>query len=221
MRCIFCKNTSAESKSVEHIIPESLGNTAHTLPPGIVCDKCNQYFALKVEKPVLDSSVFRSLRSTMDVPNKKRRIPVPPNENKMELPEYRLTARLLGKIGLEALASRTKSIAGWEEEIIDKPELDAVRDFTRFDRGPDWPFVYRPIYLAESVFYDGTESYEVLHEYDLLYTKGNELYIVVVLFGVELALNLGGPEIDGYNHWLASHKYASPLYVGKNAEPKN
>ena len=110
MRCIFCKNTSAESKSVEHIIPESLGNTAHTLSPGIVCDKCNQYFALKVEKPVLDSRVFRSLRSTMDVPNKKRRIPVPPNENKMELPEYRLTARLLGKIGIEALASRTQSI---------------------------------------------------------------------------------------------------------------
>ncbi|UCD05596.1 MAG: HNH endonuclease, partial [candidate division WOR-3 bacterium] len=160
-------------------------------------------------------------RSMMDVHSKRGRIPVPPNGNKMELPEYRLTARLLGKIGLEALTFRTQSITGWEEEIIDKSELDPVRDFTRFDRGPDWPFVYRPIYLAESVFNDGEEYYQVLHEYDLLYTKGNELYIVVALFGVELALNLGGPEINGYNHWLASHNYASPLYVGKNVKQEN
>lgn len=30
---------------IEHIIPESLGNNAYTLPKGIVCDTCNQYFS--------------------------------------------------------------------------------------------------------------------------------------------------------------------------------
>ena len=53
MICLFCKENSTNSISVEHIIPESLGNKEHILPKGIVCDKCNQYFAIKLEKPLL------------------------------------------------------------------------------------------------------------------------------------------------------------------------
>lgn len=46
MKCIFCKDSSDNSTSVEHIIPESLGNK-DILPKGIVCDSCNNYFAVK------------------------------------------------------------------------------------------------------------------------------------------------------------------------------
>ena len=49
MRCLFCKQDSSNTKSVEHIIPESLGNKTLILPRGYVCDKCNNYFAIKVE----------------------------------------------------------------------------------------------------------------------------------------------------------------------------
>ena len=51
VRCIFCKTKSSACVSVEHIIPESLGNTQHILPRGWVCDSCNNYMATKVEKP--------------------------------------------------------------------------------------------------------------------------------------------------------------------------
>ncbi len=40
MRYIFCKQEASTSKSVEHIIPESMGNKSNILKPGIVCDKC-------------------------------------------------------------------------------------------------------------------------------------------------------------------------------------
>src|SRR6267154_1084155 len=53
VRCIFCKQNSALSRSVEHIVPESLGNTQHILPIGVVCDACNNYLAREVEKPLL------------------------------------------------------------------------------------------------------------------------------------------------------------------------
>src|SRR4030042_2163802 len=105
MRCIFCKKDSTGSRSVEHIIPESLGNTEHTLPRGSVCDACNQYFASKVEKPVLGSGVFRFLRSKMNVPSKKGKIPAETETDCLELPDYRITGRFLGKIGMEALAA--------------------------------------------------------------------------------------------------------------------
>jgi hypothetical protein len=39
--CIFCLSSEGFFKSEEHIIPEALGNYDGVLPPGYVCDKCN------------------------------------------------------------------------------------------------------------------------------------------------------------------------------------
>lgn len=75
MRCIFCKADSSTSKSVEHIIPESLGNKKQVLSKGIVCDSCNNYFSHKIEKPVLEMPYFKSLRGRKMIENKKGKIP--------------------------------------------------------------------------------------------------------------------------------------------------
>jgi len=75
MGCIFCKQNTETSVSVEHIIPESLGNKEHILPKGIVCDRCNNYFANKIERPMLDIPYFISARNRMAVENKKGRVP--------------------------------------------------------------------------------------------------------------------------------------------------
>lgn len=75
MRCIFCKSDSTRSRSVEHIIPESLGNREHVLPRGAVCDTCNNYFARKVEGPLLATPWFRHARSRQWIPNKRGLIP--------------------------------------------------------------------------------------------------------------------------------------------------
>ncbi|WP_048195139.1 HNH endonuclease [Methanococcoides methylutens] len=75
MRCLFCKKESTTSKSVEHIIPESLGNLSHILPKGVVCDNCNNYFARKVEKPFLELPAMTILRFNQMVPNKRGSTP--------------------------------------------------------------------------------------------------------------------------------------------------
>jgi len=74
MKCIFCKNDSSNSKSVEHIIPESLGNKNQTLSKGVVCDFCNHYFGNKIEKTVLEMPYFKSLRARIMIENKKGKI---------------------------------------------------------------------------------------------------------------------------------------------------
>lgn len=76
MRCLFCKQASSTSRSIEHIIPECLGNTEHVLPRGVVCDSCNNYIAREVEKPILDSRYFQERRFQLAVPNKRERVPV-------------------------------------------------------------------------------------------------------------------------------------------------
>ena len=75
MQCIFCKIDSSSSVSVEHIIPESLWNTKHILPRGVVCDQCNNYFAREIEKPFLDSAAIKQLRFLEALPNKRGKIP--------------------------------------------------------------------------------------------------------------------------------------------------
>ena len=71
MNCIFCHKISDNSKSVEHIIPESLGNKKHTLWKGAVCDKCNNYFAVKIEKKLLEQPYFKNVRHRRDIYTKK------------------------------------------------------------------------------------------------------------------------------------------------------
>lgn len=75
MRCIFCKADSSFSKSVEHIVPESLGNKEHTLPPGVVCDKCNNYISRAIEKRLLEQPYFSSLRFRNVIRSKKGKYP--------------------------------------------------------------------------------------------------------------------------------------------------
>ena len=73
--CIFCGNDSSSSKSVEHIIPESLGNKDCFLERGVVCDACNNYFARKIEEKILNLEGFKLARFYSLITNKKGKIP--------------------------------------------------------------------------------------------------------------------------------------------------
>ena len=55
-----------------------------------------------------------------------------------------------------------------------------------------------------------------MHELDVLETDSDEWDLVLAIFGPEFALNIGGPEIDGYRKWITRHGDVSPLYWGKN-----
>lgn len=74
MQCIFCHKESYTSKSVEHIIPESLGNNMHVLPKGYVCDECNNYFSIKIEKKLLAQPYFVSMRFRNEILTKKGKL---------------------------------------------------------------------------------------------------------------------------------------------------
>lgn len=103
MRCIFCKQDSSTSRTIEHIIPESLGNKDHILPAGVVCDRCNNYFALKIEQPLLESDYFRHARFRRNVSSKKGRIST---IQAMYLPGMMLVEMMKDKEGTSIYASK-------------------------------------------------------------------------------------------------------------------
>ena len=263
VNCIFCKGASDNCRSIEHVIPESLGNSKFVLPKGAVCDSCNNYFAVKVEKPVLESQYFRQTRFRNTIPNKKGRIPklsdvVGPNGESVEMlktrngihvfyatdeksevsllghlstnnklmligpPTYvaeeNLMSRFFCKVAFELLALSTSGVTpDWNEAILEKIELDEIRNYARYGVGSCWPVHRRRIY-EESKRRTGEngDDYEILHEHDFLHTPQGEWYVIICIFGVEYAVNLGGPEVDGYKQWLGENGAVSPLYSGKN-----
>ncbi|HTB30802.1 MAG TPA: HNH endonuclease [Bacteroidia bacterium] len=257
MNCIFCKKTSANSKSIEHILPESLGNKEHYLQKGIVCDDCNNYFASKVEKPVLENPYFKSVRSRNFITSKKRRL-VPdkvlfPHKeggwadvcfdkngfileqkdkhiidlissgklNRLIIPiidkpaenDYEVS-RFLAKVGLEFLAYKIKGDSYWIDELVSNEELNPIRNYARFGIGKFWKYSQRRIYGEEARFIDPIhhpEPYEILHEFDFLYTQEGIMYFIIVIMGMEFAINMAEPETEFYEKWLQENNGISPI----------
>lgn len=79
-RCLFCLTTGGPFTKVEHPIPESLGNDDVILPPGYVCDRCNQYFGTKLEQEVLNKAPFSVFRVSQAIRNKKWNLPLIVND---------------------------------------------------------------------------------------------------------------------------------------------
>lgn len=260
MRCLFCKRDSAGSRSVEHILPESLGNTTRTLKPGIVCDKCNNYFSRDVERPFLEAPAIAALRFHQSIPSKRGRIPplgavlmpgipatlhrfpkhgiqavsFPPEGIDSVLrknggtllftessapPSDLVISRFLAKVALEAMAERLQEHLAGLEYLVDEAQLDEIRRHAREGFPKVWPHSARRIYDADRHFVDenGKEA-QTVHESDILVTHQDEYYFVLAIFGLELAINYGGPEIEGYLRWLQASGGTSPLYSGKNAD---
>lgn len=253
--CIFCKRDSSTSRSREHIIPESLGNSQAVLSPGVVCDKCNNYFAREVEAPFLCSPLFRNLRFRQVLTNKRGRVPFEEGvldethpvtlirhakgplvgemrldpvafEHVMNQPECHVifpiggappsdavVSRFLAKAGLEALTQRFMEAPGAQDYVVGESQFDPIRRHAREGHPKQWPYHMRRIYEENHKVLDVSgQQAQMVYEYDFLETPMHEIYYVLALFGVEYAINIGGPDIEGYEAWLNVHSGQSPLY---------
>jgi hypothetical protein len=92
--------------------------------------------------------------------------------------------------------------------------LDPLREYVRYNKyGMVWEYNVRRIYDENKIFVKNKEEHQVLHEFNLLYTEDQELFIVLVIMGVEYCLNLGDPKIISFLKWLDKNEYQSPLYL--------
>lgn len=139
MRCIFCKQDSTTSRSVEHIMPESIGNKKRVLSPGVVCDQCNNYFARKVEEPVLNHPSMRNFRAWYQVPNKRGNYPWLHGNIAGTDIVVQLRFDKDGKLQIEPEQARNKSNVqtiiseGFKTPLLFKKEMDPPkREMSRF-----------------------------------------------------------------------------------------
>jgi hypothetical protein len=74
--CLFCLTADGGFSSVEHPIPESLGNTELILPKGVVCDRCNNGRLAVLDQALADLMPLKMRRTTLGIENKRGNVPI-------------------------------------------------------------------------------------------------------------------------------------------------
>lgn len=79
--CLYCRQENRKFTSVEHVIPESLGNRGlHgsreiVLPKGVVCDKCNNGKLSTLDQALINFTPIALMRTFHGVTSKSGKLP--------------------------------------------------------------------------------------------------------------------------------------------------
>jgi len=113
--CLFCGEVGRHS-TMEHIVPASLGNTDDLLE-GFVCDTCQSYLGLKVEKPALERTPFGFWKCVLGIRGRTGNLPsftfepiaggVLPSDAGITTKGIRFTGVELGVVSLEVSCEET------------------------------------------------------------------------------------------------------------------
>lgn len=60
--CIYCLTKQGNFTSYEHVFPEAFGNKELILPPGNVCDRCNNEILSQLDSNLVNHDIFSFLR---------------------------------------------------------------------------------------------------------------------------------------------------------------
>lgn len=142
--CIFCHKDSSLSTSVEHIIPESLGNKHHIIPRGYVCDECNNYFGKKIEQVLLSQPYFISLRFRNEIRNKKDKLV----KDKIYIPEINKYIECTFETKEDKIA-----ISFDDKEIFEQIKNGNIKSFVNLKiSGPEYPSSIMSRFLAKCAY---------------------------------------------------------------------
>jgi hypothetical protein len=73
--CLFCRQSDGGFTSVEHILPESLGNETLTLPVGVVCDRCNNGVLAEPDQALGSFLPIEMMKTWHGIPSKAGKLP--------------------------------------------------------------------------------------------------------------------------------------------------
>lgn len=111
--CLICRRSDGGFETEEHIVPESLGNTEKILPPGVVCDRCNNGLCASLDEALCTFGPIQMLRTLHQQPNKAGKLP------SMKFDNGRLGSPEPGSLWLD-LASKK-----WHRDLPSAPGTQA------------------------------------------------------------------------------------------------
>jgi len=73
--------------------------------------------------------------------------------------------------------------------------LDPVRRYVRIGEQPStWGYSRRRLYAHDALFRENSDVYEVLHEFDFVYTEDKRLFFFLAIFGGEYGIDMSVPD---------------------------
>jgi hypothetical protein len=76
-----------------------------------------------------------------------------------------------------------------------------------------WPVNMRRLYAEDFCFVSTVgESYQMLHEWTIIQVSNCEYFAIIAILGIEYAINLARPNLEGFHLWLTEHADKSPFY---------
>jgi hypothetical protein len=113
--CLLCRKADGGFTSEEHILPESLGNTEKILPPGVICDRCNNEVCAPLDEALCNFGPVRMLRTMHQVPAKSGKLP------SMRFDNGRLESLGPGELSLSLSSEK------WRRDL---PALPGMKSFS-------------------------------------------------------------------------------------------
>lgn len=83
-----------------------------------------------------------------------------------------------------------------------------------------WLYSARRIYSRNEA-YNGDPFSHVNWEFDFLFLENGEAYFIIAMYGIEYAINIVVPSIEGYRDWLKNNFNKCPLYITSEERDKN
>src|SRR5580704_10566091 len=74
--CLFCRRSDGGFTSTEHAFPESLGNSELVLPPGVVCDRCNNGILSQLDQEICNFAPIAMRRTVLGIESKSGKLPL-------------------------------------------------------------------------------------------------------------------------------------------------
>jgi hypothetical protein len=68
--CLFCRQSDGGFSSREHVLSEAFGNEEYILPPGVVCDRCNNGALALIDEALVNFPPITLLRGERGLPSK-------------------------------------------------------------------------------------------------------------------------------------------------------
>jgi len=170
-----------------------------------------------IEKVIYLSDKALHKRPVSDIKEGRLIIPHISNINYMSWPDGKTVSRFIAKIAVEVFFHRFLDDYDSLNVLFKDKQLDLIKKHARYGEPSKWPVSMRRIYDVEKTWKDeNLNEQQVLHEFDILITPASEYYFVLAIFGMEFAINYGGPEIDTYYEWLKQNNNKSHLFSKSN-----
>lgn len=173
--CLFCRRHDGGFVSREHVYSEALGNAEYVLPPGVVCDRCNNGPLSRCDAELIGFEPVALLRAERGLPTKGKQAVAATFSNAQvwfsapgELNVVTNSPKVTRRMSTDGVRSQGnmdligKRVTAKRARLMTRSVWKSALELVYWDLGPEEAFAETYDGLREAVLHDRPEGWAVL-----------------------------------------------------------